>query len=106
MKKRAKKVERMLDVLETITENFDKSKNVSLKNQLERWLLTHGLNLAKKVKSNLPGSHNRPEFQRHRYPGISTEALQTKLLQFQKLLGYNRELKIEQISNVIFQIRQ
>jgi surface carbohydrate biosynthesis protein len=96
--------ERMLDVLETIAEKFDQSNHLSLKNQLERWLLTRGLHLAKKVKSSLPGSHNRPEFQRHRYPGISTEALQGKLLQFQKLLGYNRELKLEQISEVMFQI--
>jgi hypothetical protein len=96
--------ERMLDVLETIAEKFDKSKQLSLKNQLERWLLTGGLHLAKKIKSSLPGSHNRPEFQRHRYPGISTEALHGKLLQFQKLLGFNRELKLEQISDVMYQI--
>jgi surface carbohydrate biosynthesis protein len=96
--------ERMLDVLETIAEKFDQSNHLSLKNQLERWLLTRGLHLAKNVKSSLPGSHNQPAFQRHRYPGISLEALRTKVLQFQQLLGYNRELKIEQISNVMFQI--
>jgi hypothetical protein len=96
--------ERMLDVLETIAEKFDQSNHLSLKNQLERWLLTRGLHLAKNVKSSLPGSHNQPAFQRHRYPGISLEALHGKLLQFQKLLGYNRELKLEQISEVMFQI--
>ena len=96
--------ERMVDVLETISQKFSPAAAETLTNKLERWLLTQGLHLAKKVKSSLPGSHNRPEFQRHRYPGISTEALQAKLLKFQKLLGYNRELKIEQKSNVMFQI--
>jgi surface carbohydrate biosynthesis protein len=90
--------------LETISQNFNPNMTETLTNKLERWLLTQGLHLAKKVKSSLPGSHNRPEFQRHRYPGISTEALHGKLLQFQKLLGYNRELKLEQISEVMFQI--
>jgi surface carbohydrate biosynthesis protein len=96
--------ERMVDVLETISQKFSPAVAETLTNKLERWLLTQGLHLAKKVKSTLPGSHNRPEFQRHRYPGISLEALHGKLLQFQQLLGYNRELKIEQKSNVMFQI--
>ena len=96
--------ERMLDVLDTISQRFNPAVGETLANKLERWLLTQGLHLAKKVKSSLPGSHNRPEFQRHRYPGISKEALHSKLLQLQKLLGYHRELKLEQISEVMFQI--
>ncbi len=96
--------ERMLDVLDTISRGFNPTVGETLANKLERWLLTQGLHLAKKVKSSLPGSHNRPEFQRHRYPGIAKEALHDKLLQFQKLLGYHRDLKLEQISDVMFQI--
>ena len=96
--------ERMLDVLDIISQRFNPAVGETLANKLERWLLAQGLHLAKKVKSSLPGSHNRPEFQRHRYPGISKESLHGKLLQFQKLLGYNRELKLEQLSDVMFQI--
>ena len=96
--------ERMLDVLETISQKSNPAAVETLTNKLERWLLTHGLHLAKKIKSSLPGSHNRPEFQRLRYPGISTEALRGKLLQFQKLLGYNRNLRVERISNVLYKI--
>jgi surface carbohydrate biosynthesis protein len=96
--------ERMIDVIETISEDFKKTDTLSLKNRVERWCVTRGLHLAKWIKSSLPGSHNRPEFQRHRYPGISMGALQAKLLQFQKLLGNRRELKVERISNVMFQI--
>jgi surface carbohydrate biosynthesis protein len=96
--------ERMVDVLETVAEKLSPSKPVSFKNRLERWFVSQGLHLAKGIKSHLPGSHNRPEFQRHRYPGISLEALNAKLLQFKQLLGNRRELKVEQISNVMFQI--
>jgi surface carbohydrate biosynthesis protein len=96
--------ERMLDVLETIAGKFGRSGPLPLKNKLERWFVTKGLHLAKGIKSHLPGSHNRPEFQRHRYPGISLTALEAKLLQFQQLLGNNRELKVEQVSEVMFRI--
>jgi len=94
--------ERMVDVLDKIDANMTGDRSSS--NPAQRWLVTRGLHLAKRIKSSLPGSHNRPEFQRHRYPGISLENLRAKLDQFQQLRGKNQELKIEQISNVMFQI--
>jgi surface carbohydrate biosynthesis protein len=94
--------ERMLDVLDKISANMPADRSISKRTQ--RWLVTRGLHLAKHIKSSLPGSHNRPEFQRHRYPGISLENLRAKLNQFQQLRGNNRELKVEQVSNVMFKI--
>jgi surface carbohydrate biosynthesis protein len=96
--------ERMVDVLGIIAQKFDSPSPLALNNKLERWIVTRGLHLAKGIKSRLPGSNNRPEFQRHRYPGISLDALNAKLLQFQQLLGYDRELKVEQISEVMFRV--
>jgi hypothetical protein len=92
----------MMDVLEKI--NVNQFGDRSISKRAQRWFVTRGLHLAKNIKSKLPGSHNRPEFQRHRYPGISLAALKTKLSQFQKLLGNKRELKVEKITNVMFQI--
>jgi surface carbohydrate biosynthesis protein len=94
--------ERMVDVLDKISANMPADRSISTRTQ--RWLVTRGLHLAKRIKSSLPGSHNRPEFQRHRYPGISLENLRAKLNQFQQLRGNNRELKVEQVSNVMFKI--
>jgi hypothetical protein len=94
--------ERMVDVLDKINTNMPIERSTSKRTQ--RWLVTRGLHLAKNIKSKLPGSHNRPEFQRHRYPGISAEAFREKLLQFQRLLGINRELKVEQISKVMLKL--
>jgi len=96
--------ERMIDVIEMITQKLDSADQISQKNRLERWAVTRGLHLAKRIKSSLPGSHNRPEFQRHRYPGISLENMLSKLQQFQQLRGNNQELKVAQVSNVMFQI--
>ena len=96
--------ERILDVLDKIS--VDMSDRRSNSQPIQRWLATGGLHLAKRIKSSLPGSHNRPEFQRHRYPGISGQELHTKINQFQQLLGHNRELKVEQVSNIMFKICQ
>ena len=96
--------ERMMDVIESISQKLSPADQIPLKNRLERRALTRGLHLAKRIKSSLPGSHNRPEFQRHRYPGISLENLRAKLNQFQQLRGHDRDLKVEHISNVIFKI--
>jgi surface carbohydrate biosynthesis protein len=96
--------ERIIDVIETISEKLELDAQIPLTNRLQRWALTRGVHLAKRIKSSLPGSHNRPEFQRHRYPGISLENLRAKLNHFQQLRGSNRELKVEQVSNVIFKI--
>ena len=96
--------ERMVDVLETIDEDLSTAPRESLKNKLQRRIVTHGLHLAKGIKSSLPGSHNRPEFQRHRFPEISPETLQAKLHRFQQLLGYATPLGLEKVTDVIFKI--
>jgi surface carbohydrate biosynthesis protein len=96
--------ERMLDVLEQIDDDFRTAPRDSVKNKMERWIVTRGLHLAKGIKSSLPGSHNRPEFQRHRFPEISLEKLEAKLQRFQQLLDYNTGLKVEKVADVIFNI--
>jgi surface carbohydrate biosynthesis protein len=96
--------ERMVDVLEKLSDITKKSTETSIANQLACWALSKGLKIARGIKSKLPGSHNRPEFQRHRYPGIALEELKAKALRFQQLLGIDAKLKIEQISDVMFRI--
>jgi hypothetical protein len=96
--------ERMVDILEKIARNQEQTYRSSLRNALERKFVTMGLHLAKRVKSKLPGSHNRPEFQRHRYPGISLEALQARMARMQRVLGDNETLNVEQISDVMFRL--
>jgi hypothetical protein len=76
----------------------------SLWDRLQRRLIADGYHLYKRLKPMLPGSHNRPEFQKHRYPGISLEALQNKIERLQQILKVTTRLKITQISEVLFRI--
>jgi hypothetical protein len=94
--------ERMVDVLDKVSANMSADKSITKRTQ--RWLLTRGLHLAKAVKSHLPGSHNRPEFQKHRFPGITPDYLTKQIERFQKLLGNSHRLRIEPISDVLVRI--
>jgi surface carbohydrate biosynthesis protein len=94
--------ERMLNVFDKISANITVGR--SLSKQTKRWLITQGLHLAKAIKSHLPGSHNRPEFQKHRFPGIAPDKLAKRIERFQQLLGDTHKLQVEQISDVLFRI--
>jgi surface carbohydrate biosynthesis protein len=94
--------DRMMDVIEKIDVNRIGDQSNSKRTQ--RWLVTHGLHLAKTVKSHLPGSHNRPEFQRHRFPGIAPDNIARHIERFQQLLGDTHKLRVEAISDVLVKI--
>ena len=96
--------ERMVKVLEMIAAQRAAAPRRNGFNGMERWLLSKGLGLARRIKSSLPGSHNRPEFQQHRFPPIPLDDVRARMARFQRLLGDSRELKIEQVSNAIFRI--
>jgi len=96
--------ERMVEVLEEISKKPSNPNRASLVGRCEQWPLSKAMQAARGIKSRLPGSHHKPEFQRHRYPGISLENIRAKVARFQQVLGRDATLKIEQISDVIFQI--
>jgi surface carbohydrate biosynthesis protein len=96
--------ERLIDVLKGLTVNQAVSSGQAGFRQLEHWLLTKGLQVARRFKSSLPGTHNRPEFQRHRYPEIPVEDIRTRIARLQGLLGDNGDLIVEQLSDVSFRI--
>jgi hypothetical protein len=99
--------ERMVEVLCRIDDQLDPDADDSLPRKLERWLVTGGLHAAKAVKSSLPGSHNKPEFQKHRFPAIVLADVRRRMDRFHELLGERSgpaPLQIEQLSDVMFQI--
>ena len=96
--------ERIVDVCEKIIDGAADLQKPDLSHRLNRWYMAKGLGFINRFKSYLPGALNKPAFQRHRYPGISIEELSTRLSRFQQILGYDEELKVEEITDQIFQI--
>jgi surface carbohydrate biosynthesis protein len=96
--------EKMVDVLASFADSRNSDSGFSLHQRFQRRLIAGGFHLYRWLKPRLPGSHNRPEFQRHRYPGISLETLQQKIECLQQILGDATRLKVEKLSNVLFRI--
>jgi len=96
--------ERMVDVLEGVLEGRSELPKPSVHDRLAGWSMSTVRTLIKRSKERIPGSHNRPEFQRHRYPGVSLEEIRARLSRFQQVLGDSRELKVEQRSQQFFEI--
>lgn len=97
--------ERVVDVLEQIASDQTRPLSQALPQRFERWLTSKGLHVLRSVKSMLPGSHNRPEFQRHRYPGLPLEGVSNRLARFQRLLGDRTQLTVEPVTATIYRIR-
>jgi hypothetical protein len=60
--------------------------------------------MVKRYKDSRPGSHNKPEFQRHRYPKVSLNDMKERVSRFQQLLGSSNEPKVERFFDQFFQI--
>jgi surface carbohydrate biosynthesis protein len=93
--------ERIVDVLETMTPHSDEESAFDRLHG-EAWAI--GRTLIKRAKAQLPGSHNKPEFQRHRYPEISIEDVQARARRFQRVLGHSNDLKVRLIQQQFFEI--
>lgn len=96
--------ERMIDVLETLPGVGGAPSVVSAAVRLQRWALAGALDVARRVKGRLPGSHNKPEYQRHRYPELPLEEVRARLSRFQDVLGFSKGLTIEPVSDTLFRV--
>ena len=96
--------ERMVDVIEGMV----RGRTELPKPDFGKWLcgraLSTGRTLIKRFKDSRPGSYNRPEFQKHRYPPVSLEDIRERISRFQKLLGIREDLKIDRVVGDFFRI--
>jgi hypothetical protein len=95
----------MVDVLESFPTVGSDNSGPSAVEHLQRRIIAGGYHLYKRLKPKLPGSHNRPEFQRHRFPSISIDRLKSKIERIQQLLNDNTRLDVQPLTDVLFQIK-
>ncbi len=96
--------ERIVEILTHMSDEMGLSSALSLKQRFQRWGLAKGLRLARWIQPKLPGSHNRPEFQRLRFPEIKPEDLRERIARFQRILGRERMPHLEKLSDKVFRI--
>ena len=95
---------RMVDVLESMPGDSQDAAGPSPAERLQRTMIAGGYHLYKLIKPMLPGSHNRPTFQRHRYPPLPMETIKLKVERIQQILNDTTQLKVTQLSDVLFEI--
>jgi len=96
--------ERIVEVIEKITAGRSQLPNPTLINRVDGWYRATTRRLIKRLLSYLPDSHNRPEFHRHRYPGISLDEVRERVLRIKQALGDSEKVAVDQISSELFQI--
>ncbi len=96
---------RMVDVLESLANNGKDDPGLSMADRFRRRVIADRYHLRKWLKTKMPGSQNRPEFQLHRYPPIPIDTIKLKIERIQQILKDNTPLKVTQLSDVLFQIR-
>ncbi len=96
--------ERIVDVVERIAEGALAPENVTAPRRAERAFLAGAMRLADRVKSYLPGGHNRPAFQKHRYPGIPLDRLREKIRRFEEILGPGEAIGAEEVRPGTFRV--
>lgn len=96
--------ERIVAVLDQLV--YERSSRLALGpiDRLRGSILAKARTAVKRYKDSRPGSHNRTEFQRHRYPQLSIQEVEGRLRRFQKLRGNDRNLIIEPFLEQFFLI--
>ncbi len=97
--------ERIVDVLEEIMVEMSAMPKPAVSDRLISWIWAKRRRVSKRLRGYRANmSHNRPDFLRHRYPEISLDDIQSRMLRFQQLLGYNGALTLEPIAGQFFRI--
>jgi len=96
--------ERMMDVLEDIAGGQAKLPKPGMVARISGKSLWAMRTLIKRYKDSRPGSHNRPEFQRHRYPEISLQDMQARISRFKQVLNIGEDLKVKPVFDKFFRI--
>ena len=96
--------ERIIDILEETGKDQPELPKPGLADRFGGWWIANARRLIKRTKAYFPGPHNRSEFQRHRYPGISLGEMHDRIRRFQKLLGWEEKLRVEQLYSDVFQV--
>jgi len=96
--------ERIVGVVEDMLEGRRTPPPPGLGDRLSGRALWAARTLIKRYKDARPGSHNRPEFQRHRYPPVSLEEIRERISRFQAILADDTRLRTEQVLGQFFLI--
>ena len=96
--------DRIVDTLEEIAAGRSQLRKPPIHDRLAGRYEAGWRRMVKWYKSHLPDSKYRPEFQRHRYPGLTLNELSGRIAKIQQILKNTTALKVGQLSEYIFRV--
>lgn len=96
--------ERMMDVIENLVSDSVQWRPPGAFARLGGHAMVAARNAVKRYKASRPGSHNRPEFQKHRYPEVPLADIRARAARFQEILKHEKPLRIEPFRGQFFRI--
>jgi len=97
--------DRMVDLFDEMSSSLQEEPAPPLKYRFKSWVWATRRRINKSLRGYYQDmSHNKADFLRHRYPGISKEEVQIRLTRFQNVLHADADLKVEQISRQFYRI--
>jgi surface carbohydrate biosynthesis protein len=96
--------ERIVDVLEKIADMMPQSSAPAFQKWLKGWFKATYRRLRKGYKASLPGSLKSAEFERHRYPAITSADMEERIKRFQQVLGQDAKLQLDKITDKLFSV--
>ncbi len=86
--------ERIVAVLEQLITEHPPLAPSGLSKRLRGRIVATARTAVKRFKDSRPGSHNRKEFQRHRYPQLTRQDIENRLRRFQQIMGIDQEFNV------------
>jgi surface carbohydrate biosynthesis protein len=96
--------ERIVAIFEQMASNRKAIQSPPLIDRLQGKTMAAVRTMIKRYKDSRPGSHNRAEFQKHRYPRLAVGDVVKRLANFQQILGIDQDLRIEPFKDQFFYI--
>jgi len=96
--------DRIVDTLEEIAAGRSQLPQPPIHDRLAGRYKAGWRRMVKWYKSHLPDSKYRPEFQRHRYPGLTLNELSGRIAKIQQILKNTTAIKVGQLSEYIFRV--
>jgi surface carbohydrate biosynthesis protein len=96
--------ERIVDVLEHMAEKWSEDSKPGFAARFSARVVSTGRTLIKRYKDARPGSYNRPEFQKHRYPPITLDDMQERVSRLRRVLNIREDLKVEPVLDQFFHV--
>jgi hypothetical protein len=97
--------DRMVDIFEELYRTQQKAPASPFTARLRSRIWATRRRIKKRFKGfKADMSHNKADYLRHRYPGVSKADLHSKIAQFQEILGDRTELDVEQIFPQFYRI--